>query len=106
MSLLDTIVDKAGVEHAFGGLLPGHAVMQGRLVALGMQHVDLPQGRLSGHTFHYSKTDTPLLPWLSAQRPDGGEGEAIYRVGRITASYLHFWFPSNPAAVAALLDGR
>lgn len=103
MSLLDSIVDKAGVVHAGVGLLPGRALMQARLVALGMQHVDLAQGRLSGHSFHYSRMETPLLPCLRAQRPDGGEGEAVYRVGSITASYVHFWFPSNPAAVAALL---
>ncbi|ENO86646.1 cobyrinic acid a,c-diamide synthase [Thauera linaloolentis 47Lol = DSM 12138] len=103
MSLLETIVDTAGTAHAFGGLLPGRALMQQRLAALGMQQVDFPQGRLTGHTFHYSKADTPLEPWLRAQRPDGGEGEAIYRVGAITASYVHFWFPSCPAAVAALL---
>ena len=102
MSLFDTIVDKAGVEHAFAALLPGRAVMQQRLAALGMQHVDLPQGRITGHTFHYSKTETPLAPWLRARRPDGGEGEAIYRLGPITASYVHFWFPSNPVAVAGL----
>ena len=102
MSLLDSIVDKAGVVHAGAGLLPGRALMQQRLAALGMQHVDLAQGRLSGHSFHYSRMETALLPWLRAQRPDGGEGEAVYRVGSITASYVHFWFPSNPAAVAAL----
>lgn len=103
MSLLDAVIDTAGTAHAFGGLLPGRARMQKRLAALGMQQADFPQGRLTGHTFHYSKADTPLEPWLRAQRPDGGEGEAIYRVGAITASYVHFWFPSCPAAVAALL---
>ncbi|MCV2218273.1 cobyrinate a,c-diamide synthase [Thauera sp. Sel9] len=103
MSLLEAIVDIAGTAHAFGGLLPGRALMQKRLAALGMQQADFPQGRLTGHTFHYSKAETPLEPWLRAQRPDGGEGEAIYRVGAITASYVHFWFPSCPAAVAALL---
>lgn len=102
MSLLETLVDKAGVEHVFGGLLPGRAVMQKRLAALGMQAVELPYGRLTGHTFHYSKTESPLVPWLHAQGTDGSEGEAVYRLGSITASYVHFWFPSNPAAVAAL----
>ena len=102
MSLLDTIVDKAGVAHAFGGLLPGRAVMQQRLAALGMQAVELAQGRMSGHTFHYSKTETPLVPWRHAHGTDGSAGEAVYRSGSITASYVHFWFPSNPAAVAAL----
>ena len=102
MSLLETIVDKAGVAHAFGGLLPGRAVMQQRLAALGMQAVELAQGRMSGHTFHYSKTETPLVPWRHAHGTDGSAGEAVYRSGPITASYVHFWFPSNPAAVAAL----
>ena len=102
MSLLEAIVDKAGVEHAFAGLLPGRAVMQPRLAALGLQEVDLPGGRLSGHTFHYSRTETPLAPCLHARRPDGGEGEAIYRCGQIIASYVHFWFPSNPLAAAGL----
>jgi cobyrinic acid a,c-diamide synthase len=76
--------------------------MQLRLAALGLQVAELTEGRLSGHTFHYSNSETPLAPTLRARRPDGGEGEAIYRLGRLTASYVHFWFPSNPAAVAAL----
>jgi len=38
------------------------------------------------------------------QRPLAGktQGEAIYRSQRLTASYVHFYFPSNPAAAAAL----
>jgi cobyrinic acid a,c-diamide synthase len=76
--------------------------MQKRLAALGMQAVDLPEGRMTGHTFHYSRTETTLAPWLHAHGTDGSEGEAVYRLGSITASYVHFWFPSNPAAVAAL----
>ena len=44
-----------------------------------------------------------MEPLARAHTPAGREGEAIYRVGRTTASYVHFYFPSNPAAVAALL---
>ena len=102
MSLFETVVDKAARSHAFAGLLPGRAVMQQRLAALGMQVAELPEGRLTGHTFHYSKSDTPLVPLVRAQTPDGREGEAIYRQGRVTASYVHFYFPSDPAAVAGL----
>ena len=103
MSLFEVVVDKAGMTHAFGGLLPGRAVMQSRLAALGMQEAELPEGRLTGHTFHYSKTETPIAPLTRAQRPDGGEGEAIYRRGRLTASYVHFYFPSAPEVAARLL---
>jgi cobyrinic acid a,c-diamide synthase len=102
MSLFETAVDSEGRGHPFGGLLPGRALMQPHLAALGLQLAELPEGRLSGHAFHYSTSETPLVPTLRARRPDGGEGEAIYRQGRLTASYVHFWFPSNPAAVAAL----
>ena len=103
MSLFDEVVDKTGVAHRFGGLLPGRSVMQKRLAALGTQFVDLPEGALSGHTFHYSKSESPLAPLARARTADGREGEAIYRLNRLTASYVHIYFPSNPAAIAALL---
>ena len=102
MSLFEEVVDKAGVSHQFGGLLPGRSVMQQRLAALGTQFAELPEGKLSGHTFHYSKSETPLTPLLRAQTSDGRDGEAIYRQNRLTASYVHFYFPANPAATAAL----
>jgi cobyrinic acid a,c-diamide synthase len=77
--------------------------MQQRLAALGTQFVELPEGRISGHTFHYSKSETPLDPLARAQTPEGREGEAVFRRQRLTASYVHLYFPSNPAAIAALL---
>lgn len=102
MSLFEALVDAAGGSHRFAGVLPGRCLMQTRLAALGMQEVALPQGVLRGHTFHYSRSETPLPPWRRVCTPDGREGEAVYRVGRLTASYVHFYFPSNPAAAAAL----
>jgi cobyrinic acid a,c-diamide synthase len=103
MSLFEAVVDKAGQTHRFAGLLPGRAVMQPRLTALGTQFADLPEGRLAGHTFHYSKSETPLPPLCRAVTAEGREGEAIYRRQRLTASYVHFYFPSQPQAAAALL---
>jgi cobyrinic acid a,c-diamide synthase len=102
MVLFRQLTDKAGVRHLMAGLLPGETVMQQRLAALGMQSAELPEGRLNGHTFHYSKCDTPLAPLIRARDGEGHEGEAIYRVGRLTASYVHFYFPSNPEATARL----
>lgn len=104
MSLMEEVIDKAGVSHRFGGLLPGRSVMQKRLAALGTQFTELPEGRLSGHTFHYSKSETPLVPLVQAVTADGRSGEAIYRQQRLTASYVHFYFPDNPVAVAALFS--
>ena len=104
MSLFEEVVDKAGVSHRFGGLLPGRSVMQQRLTALGTQFAELPEGRIAGHTFHYSKSESSLLPLVQTTTADGRSGEAIYRQQRLTASYVHFYFPSNPAAVAALFS--
>ena len=103
MALFETLTDTDGNDHRLAGLLPGATVMQTRLGALGGQVLALPQGALRGHTFHYSRAHTPLEPALRASTADGRPGEALYQVGRLTASYLHAYFPSNPAAVAALL---
>ncbi len=105
MALFDTLIDLAGRSHRAGGLLPGSVAMQKRLAGLGMQQVELPEGTLRGHTFHYSRTETPTPVLARASRPDGRAGEAVYRRGRLTASYMHLYFPSNPAASARLLLG-
>ena len=102
MALFDTLVDGEGKSHALGGLLPGQSTMQKKLTALGLQEVELPEGTLRGHTFHYSRTETPLPALAQASRPDGRQGEAVYRRQRLTASYMHLYFPSNPQAAARL----
>lgn len=86
------------------GLLPGDCSMQPRFQGLGVQFAELPEGRLHAHTFHYSRLDTALPAYAQATTQRGKPGEAVYRHGRLTASYLHFYFPSNPAAVARLFS--
>ena len=105
MSLFEGVTDQAGTRYALGGLLPGEAVMQKRLAALGTQSVALPEGLIRGHTFHHSVTQTELSPLVRATTPEGRDGEAVYRQHRLTASYVHFYFPSNPPAVAELFSG-
>nr|WP_245539043.1 cobyrinate a,c-diamide synthase [Thioflavicoccus mobilis] len=101
--LLERLADAQGHEAAMAGLLPGEARMQGRLAALGPQEVALPEGALRGHTFHHSRLETPLAPLTRARCPNGREtAEAVYRRGRLTASYVHLYFPSNPTAAARL----
>ncbi|MGF6593983.1 cobyrinate a,c-diamide synthase [Pseudomonas sp. 2835] len=102
--LLDALTDVAGERAELLGLLAGEAVMQKRLAALALQAVELPEGTLRGHTYHHSLTSTGLEPIARGQSPNGGRGaEAVYRQGRLTASYVHFYFASNPQASAALL---
>jgi cobyrinic acid a,c-diamide synthase len=102
MALFDTLLDGDGRRHAVGGLLPGQVTMQKKLAALGLQEVELPEGTLRGHTFHYSHAATPLAALAQTRYPDGRAGEAVYRRRRLTASYLHLYFPSNPEAAARL----
>jgi cobyrinic acid a,c-diamide synthase len=88
------------------GLFPGRVQMQPRLAGLGPQAVATQAGQMRGHTFHYSRLETPLAPtaW-TVKHPSGAQGEAVYRVGSLTASYFHAFFASNPAAAASLLRG-
>ncbi|SHM96976.1 hydrogenobyrinic acid a,c-diamide synthase (glutamine-hydrolysing) /cobyrinate a,c-diamide synthase [Pseudomonas asturiensis] len=101
--LLDALIDVEGVRARLVGLLAGEAAMQKRLAALALQSVELPEGELRGHTYHHSLTTTELQPIARGVSPNGGRGaEAVYRDGRLTASYVHFYFPSCPQAIAAL----
>ncbi|WP_119153963.1 cobyrinate a,c-diamide synthase [Caldimonas tepidiphila] len=103
--LLDGLTDAEGRRHAMAGLLPGEATMKKRFQALGLQRIALPEGELRGHSFHYSSLETPLAPIARGENPNGGRtAEAVYRLGRTTASYIHHYFPSDPHAVAALFQ--
>lgn len=101
--LLDGLTDAADERGEMLGLLPGEARMQKRLTALALQEVTLPEGRLRGHTFHHSSLQSPLQPLARGECPNYRRtAEAVYREGRLTASYIHFYLPSDPAAAAAL----
>jgi cobyrinic acid a,c-diamide synthase len=104
--LLDGLTDTAGTRTSMLGLLPGEAAMQRRFAALGMQRLDGVHGTLTGHTFHYSRIDTPLVPELTARHAQtDAPGEPLYRHGSIVATYMHAYWPSNPAFTAALFHG-
>ncbi|MDO9238003.1 MAG: cobyrinate a,c-diamide synthase [Aquabacterium sp.] len=103
LALLDGLTSKEGQRTATWGLLSGEAHMQTRFVNLGMQSAVLPEGELRGHTFHHAKMASDLTPMTQTQSQRfNGQTESVYRVGRLHASFLHLYFPSNPAAVAAL----
>ncbi len=105
--LLDTLTNSAGQTKPMLGLLPGHATLSKRITALGMQSIAGVHGEMRGHTFHYSHVETPLTPALVARYAQSdAQGEAMYRVGAVVASYLHGYWPSNPAFIAALFHGH
>ncbi len=101
--VLQTLTDAQGKSAPMLGLMEGSAVMQKRLSALALQSVVLDEGALRGHTFHYSKVETNCEPVARGACPNGNQtSEAVYQSQRLTASYIHFYFPSDPLAVARL----
>lgn len=106
MALFEQLVTADGVAHPMWGLLPGIVTMQQRLAGLGPQQLALPGGVLRGHTFHYSRCETPLRPAQRTCEPHeslpGPRGEPLWRQGSLAASYFHGWFPSSPQAAARL----
>ena len=106
MACMETLVDGDGQFHRMLGLLPGQAVMAGKLTGLGLQSLTTRHGELRGHSFHHSRLETDLEPAARTVRNrTGTAGEAVYQKGSLTASYYHAYFPSAPAAVAALFRG-
>ncbi len=102
--LLESLTDAQFRRATMAALLPGHATMQTRLANLGLQSVALPEGTLHGHSFHHSRMETTLTPFaMTEDQRQRGRSEPVYRVGRLHASYLHLYFPSNPEAAARLL---
>lgn len=101
--LLESLTDKQGESAAMLGLLAGRATLQPRLTALALQEVELPEGLLRGHTFHHSSLEGELPEIARGECPNYRRTrEAVYRQGRLTASYIHFYFASNPRAAAEL----
>ena len=106
MALAQSLLDLGGAVWPMAGLLQGRVSMQQRLAGIGPQALATPYGQLRGHTFHYSTlatTDRPVAHTL--RHPSLAQGEAVYRIGSLTASYFHAYFPSCPVAVAAMFLG-
>lgn len=100
--LLEQLADSAGLTQAMAGVISGHAKLQKKLANLSICEAELPEGVLTAHSFHHSvaQIDAPVIANSRGKR---GKSEAVYRIQRMTASYLHFYFPSNPEAIARLL---
>jgi len=103
--LCQSLTDAEGKRGAMVGLLPGEATMQKRLTALALQSVEIPEGGLRGHTFHHSRLEMDMAPSARGVCPNSGPtAEAVYRQHRLAASYIHWYFPSNPVACARLFQ--
>lgn len=106
MALFDTLTCADGATYPFWGVLPGSVALQKRLAAIGPQKLEVGGGILRGHAFHYSTCATTLPAAARTSAAPGrklrGEGEALYALGSVKATYFHAWFASDPEAAASL----
>ena len=100
---LETLTDLDERSFPMAGLMPGHGAMSGKRGCQGMQTVPLPEGDVRAHAHHRSRSSETPEPIAHGRRQrHPAPGEAIYRVGNLTATYLHMFFPSNPQAIVDL----
>ncbi|MGP4843133.1 cobyrinate a,c-diamide synthase [Marinobacter sp. 1Y8] len=100
---LETLTDYDEARYEMLGLLPGHGSMRGRRGCQGMQTARFPEGDVRAHAHHRSVSEGTPEPVAFGQRQrHPAPGESIFREKRLSASYLHLFFPNNPAAVAKL----
>lgn len=99
--LCRTLSDKHGQQAEMCGVLAADARLQARLTALALQQVTLENHTLRGHTYHHSKLETQPAAIVYAECPnDNSVSEALFQQQRLTASYIHFYFPSAPELIA------
>ena len=89
------------------GLFDAACTLTNRFQSVGLQKIDYGHGEIRGHSFHHLVLE-PIDPNRVAdgfgQKQDGGQGEAFYQTGKLTLTWLHHYFPSNPQAIAALFS--
>ncbi len=103
--LLTMLTNHDGQSAKLLDLFPGTATLQPRLVNLGLHSAIFSDGELRGHTFHHSQLDTEVQPSTYTQPTQTGlRPEALFHFGRLTASYIHWYMPSNPTVTAALFS--
>lgn len=84
-------------------LLQGYSQMVGRSGCQGMQAAVFPEGELRAHAHHRSRSfETPEPIGYGRRQRSPAPGESIYREGKLTASYLHLFFASEPVVTAKL----
>ena len=102
---LESLTDLNDECYPMLSLLKGHGAMRGKRGCQGMQTAVLPEGELRGHAHHRSRSFDTDEPFSHARRQrHPAPGEALYRSKGLTASYLHFFFPNNPDAIAQIFS--
>jgi cobyrinic acid a,c-diamide synthase len=101
-----SLTDLSGDTVAMLGLIVGDGIMRDKGGCQGMQSAPLPEGEIRGHAHHHSRSENTLTAIAYGKRSKhSAPGEKIVRQRKLTASYLHLYFPSNPEAVIKLFQG-
>ena len=101
-----SLTDLSGHTVDMLGLIAGDGVMRKKGGCQGMQSAPLPEGEIRGHAHHHSRSTNTLEAIAYGKRSKHpAPGEKIIRAKKLTASYLHLYFPSNPEAVVKLFQG-
>ncbi|WP_413283506.1 cobyrinate a,c-diamide synthase [Vibrio sp. MA40-2] len=88
-------------------ILDANSVMQPKLAALGLVEGELVAGQtLRGHTFHYSKTESKEQILCTPISQRGRKTDPVWQHKNVIASYIHWYFPSNPDLVAKIFLGE
>lgn len=90
--LLDSIRNQKGETGNMCGVISGKSELKKYFQGIGLQTVEIDNAEFRGHSFHHSVIKSDLEPAYTASKQDGTLGEGIYKIGNITASYMHFYF--------------
>ncbi|PSW05977.1 cobyrinate a,c-diamide synthase [Photobacterium lipolyticum] len=103
-----------GTTAILSDVLDADSAMQPKLAALGMVEAAFSYNNdtcnnshtLRGHTFHYSTTQSneQVLTQPVSQR--GRKTDPVWFKNNLIASYIHWYFPSNPKLVADIFSGK
>jgi len=104
MYLSKSINNSQGNEEKMCGVFSATCYMQDLVQSIGLQSYSIMDGELRGHSFHHSNVQTSMAHHSMAIRANGTTGEPIYRLGKITLSYMHFYFASHPIAIVLLFS--
>ncbi len=105
--ILNTLTDLEENTYPMAGLLDGDGMMRGKRGCQGMQIAPLPEGDIRGHAHHRSRSQVQQPPIAYGKRQrHPAPGEAIYREGSLTATYLHLFFASNVEAIVKLFSAQ
>lgn len=85
------------------GIFKGTATVGKRLTAIGYQ--GLPESNLKGHTFHHATLACEDEINIT-QYPDGRDGEQVFRYRNTHASFVHWYFSSDPETICNWFTGN